>query len=964
MSFELLTERRVAEINSHVKLYRHRETGAQLLSISNADENKCFGITFRTPPVASNGVAHILEHSVLCGSRKYPAKEPFIELAKSSLNTFLNAFTYPDKTCYPIASQNLKDFYNLIDVYLDAVFYPLISAHTFQQEGWHYELDRPDEPLTFKGVVFNEMKGAYSSPDDQLGRKSQQVLFPDTPYGLDSGGDPAVIPDLTYDTFKAFHAAYYHPSNSYIYFYGDDPEEERLRYLETWLADFKRAEVQSQLPLQAAFSQPISLSVPYDSGDNADAKAHLTVNWLLPEGADIETNLSLSLLSHILLATPASPLKKALIDSGLGEDVVGGYEDHLRQTTFTAGLKGIRRDQTAQVETLIFDTLTRLAKDGLDPATIAASLNTVEFRLRELNTGSFPRGLALMLEALTSWLYDHDPIAPLAFEAPLNAVKAKASNSRYFESLIEKYLLNNPHRGTVTLQPDPEAGKRRDAIEQTRLAQVKASLSDSERQVIIDTTRELKRRQETPDSPEALATIPSLALSDIDRESKASPIERAQAAEVPVFYHDLFTNGIVYLDLGFDLHQLPQDLLPYAGVFGRLLLEMGTAREDFVALTQRIGRSTGGIRPTSLTTTIRGTDRSAAWLFLRGKAVASAAPALFDILKDILLTARLDERERFKQIVLEEKANLEAGLIRGGHQVVNRRLRARFNEANWLSEQMDGIAQLFFLRSLADSIEHAWPVVQQKLEVVRTALINRAGMLANVTLDAQNWATFKPQLDEFVAALPVRGHDTIVWTRDVWTRPEGLTIPAQVNYVGKGADLFRLGYQLHGSVQVINNYLSTTWLWDKVRVQGGAYGGFCSFDIHSGVYTFLSYRDPNLLTTLDNYDAAAKFLRNLDLSDAERTKAIIGTIGELDAYQLPDAKGWTSMVRELIGYTQAKRQQFRDEVLATTVHDFKAFAEVLSNVARYGDVVVLGSNDAIEQANAQRDNWLDVKKIL
>ncbi|MFN8597053.1 MAG: insulinase family protein, partial [Anaerolineae bacterium] len=392
MSFELLRERRVDEINSNVKLYRHRETGAQLLSISNADENKCFGITFRTPPAKSNGIAHILEHSVLCGSRKYPAKEPFIELAKSSLNTFLNAFTYPDKTCYPIASQNLKDFYNLIDVYLDAVFYPLISEHTFQQEGWHYELDRPDDPLTFKGVVFNEMKGAYSSPDDQLNRKSQQVLFPDTPYGLDSGGDPAVIPDLTYETFKAFHAAYYHPSNSYIYFYGDDPEEERLRYMETWLAEFKRAEVQSQLPLQASFTQPISLTVPYDSGDNTDAKAHLTVNWLLPEGTDIEVNLSLSLLSHILLATPASPLKKALIDSGLGEDVVGGFEDHLRQTTFSAGLKGIQHDRTPQVEALILDTLTRLAKDGLDSATIAASLNTIEFRLRELNTGSFPRG--------------------------------------------------------------------------------------------------------------------------------------------------------------------------------------------------------------------------------------------------------------------------------------------------------------------------------------------------------------------------------------------------------------------------------------------------------------------------------------------------------------------------------------------------------------------------------------------
>ena len=429
MSFTLQKEQHISEINATAKLLVHDKTGARLMSVTNADENKVFGITFRTPPKTSNGVAHIMEHSVLCGSRKYPVKEPFIELAKGSLNTFLNAFTYPDKTCYPIASQNLQDFYNLIDVYLDAVFYPLIPEHTLQQEGWHYEIEDPDAPLSYRGVVFNEMKGNYSSPDDLLGDKSRSSLFPDQTYGLDAGGDPSVIPDLAYAEFKEFHDNYYHPSNSYIWFYGDDPEEERLRILDAWLNEFDRKEVDSTIPLQPRFERPIRKTIPYDSGDSGDAKAYATVNWMLGEHEDIQTRMSLDILSHILLATPASPLKKALLDSGLGENVTGGHEDHLRQTTFSAGLKGVQRENLDKVEKLILDTLAELAKNGIDSDTVAASLNTIEFHLREQNTGRFPRGLFLMLATLSVWLYDGDPIAALAFEAPLNAIKSEGDFS-------------------------------------------------------------------------------------------------------------------------------------------------------------------------------------------------------------------------------------------------------------------------------------------------------------------------------------------------------------------------------------------------------------------------------------------------------------------------------------------------------------------------------------------------------
>ncbi len=964
MPFSLIQTSEIPEIKTTAKLYVHDQTGARILSLTNSDENKCFGIGFRTPPSSSNGVAHIMEHSVLCGSRKYPVKEPFVEILKGSLQTFVNAFTFPDKTVYPCASQNLKDFYNLIDIYLDAVFYPLLPEHTLQQEGWHYEIEKTDSPLTYKGVVFNEMKGAYSSPDDLLADRSRNSLFPGHTYGLDSGGDPLSIPDLTYEEFKSFHDTYYHPSNAYIYFYGDDPEEERLRLLETWLKDFDRKIVDSQVPLQPTFASPQKMVFPYDSGDSDEAKAYLTINWLLPEATDVQASLELTLLAHILLATPASPLKRKLIESGLGEDVTGGLEEQMRQIMFSAGLKGIQPENLDKVETLIEETIDELARNGIDPQTIAASLNTLEFHLREQNSGFFPRGLSIMLGAYTTWLYDGNPLDALAFEDRLKVLKENIANGRFFETLIEKYLINNPHRSTVMLMPDPEEGKRREAIEVERLAKIKAGMTPDQIKRVIEEAKSLKEIQDTPDSAEALATIPSLSLADIDRNIRILPGDNRSIEETPVLYHDLFTNGIVYLDLGFDLHALPQELLPYAGLMGRLLLEMGTQKEDFIKLTQRIGRDTGGIRSSNLNSAIRGTDRFAAWFFLRSKAIVTQAPAMLEILKDILLSAKLDQPDRFKQIVLERKAGIEAGLLPGGSGVVGQRLKSRFNDADWVSEQLSGITHLLFLRNLVETIEKDWASVLEKLESMRSLLINRSSMIINVTLDSTNFLSFEPQLTAFLNSLPRQVASDAAWISGKNIKNEGLTIPAQVNYVGKGANLYKLGYKLHGSVQVINNFLHNTWLWEKIRVQGGAYGGNCGFDIHSGVFTFVSYRDPNLLTSLDIYDATAKYLKNLELSESELTKSIIGTIGDLDTYMFPDVKGWTSLSRTLLGYTNPQRQQMRDEILGTSVEDFRKFGLILEKLAIQGEIVVLGSADAIEKANKERPDFLDVKKVL
>ncbi|KAI3906119.1 hypothetical protein MKW92_023746 [Papaver armeniacum] len=516
LGFEVVSEQEIDECKSKAVLYKHKKTGAEIMSVANDDENKVFGIVFRTPPKDSTGIPHILEHSVLCGSRKYPLKEPFVELLKGSLHTFLNAFTYPDRTCYPVASTNSKDFYNLVDVYLDAVFFPkcVEDFQTFQQEGWHYELNDPSEDISFKGVVFNEMKGVYSQPDNIMGRASQQAMFPDTTYGVDSGGDPQVIPKLTYEEFKDFHRKFYHPSNARIWFYGDDDPTERLRILSVKFS-FNESKVQ----LQSLFSKPVRIVEKYPASEGSDLKKkHMVcLNWLLSEKPlDLETELTLGFLDHLLLGTPGAPLRRILLESGLGEAIVGGgIEDELLQPQFSIGLKGVSDDDIQKVEELVMSTLKKLAEEGFDPEA-------------ENNTGSFPRGLSLMLRSIGKWIYDMDPFEPLKYEKPLTALKARIAEEgpkAVFCPLIEKFIINNPHLVTVEMQPDAKKASLDEAAEKEILDKVKAGMTEEDLAELARATQELRLKQETPDPPEALKSVPSLSLKDIPRQPMHIPIE-------------------------------------------------------------------------------------------------------------------------------------------------------------------------------------------------------------------------------------------------------------------------------------------------------------------------------------------------------------------------------------------------------------------------------------------------------
>ena len=966
--FELVRDQPIAELGTEARLYRHMKTGAELLSLESDDENKCFGITFVTPPSDSTGVAHILEHCVLCGSRKYPLKDPFVELIKGSLNTFLNALTYPDRTCYPIASVNTRDFYNLVDVYLDTVFYPRLARETFEQQGWHYELNDPADPLIYKGVVFNEMKGAYSSPSSLIYKYAQASLFPDQLYRMSSGGDPKDIPDLTYEQFVAFHRAYYHPSNARIFFSGDDAPEERLRLLDDYLSEFEPLPPAPPVPLQARFSQPTSVTHEYAvsaDGDN-ERKAQVCVNWLLTEMDSPETALSLAILRHILMGTPASPLRKALTDSGLGEDVAGpGLAALLRQSYFSFGLRGTREADAPAVEALMLDTLRRLADEGIDPAALEAALNTIEFDKREMNSGGTPRGLTQMFSALTTWTYGGDPWWPLAYAAPLEAIKNQVQAGPYFEGMIRSLFVDNPHRTTLTLRPDPGLTQAMEAAEKARLEAARAAFGPGETEEVAARTRALKERQETPDPPEVLATLPMLGRADLPLKNTPIPIGVETADGARIVTHDLNTSGIAYLDVGLDLHRLTPDLLPYATLFGRAILQLGTEREDYVCLTQRIGRVTGGIRPDLFTGDARGGGEAAAWLFLRGKVLAPRTGEMLDILRDVLTTARWDDRDRFRQIAVEEKARMESSLASADAGYVMIRLHAPLSEAGWAEERLRGLEFLFFLRDLVGKIDADWPTVREALERVKQALVSRDAMLCNVTLDGDNWAQAGPRVRDFLASLPSAPAAPASWD---WQTAAGggeaWTVPSQVNSVGKAANLYALGLAENGSTSVITRFISTSWLWQQVRVQGGAYGGTCIFDPTTGVLSYLSWRDPNVDATFGVYDGAGAFLRAAALDDKELTRSIIGTIGRLDTYRLPDARGYVSLLRHLTGETDAWRQGWRDQVLATTEQDFRAFADVLDAMREPGRRVVLGSAEAISAAAARQPGSLQVRAAL
>eukprot|EP00466_Bigelowiella_natans_P016747 jgi/Bigna1/54816/estExt_Genewise1Plus.C_440058 len=977
----------VTEYGARATLFRHKKTGAEVLSVEKDDENKVFGIVFRTPPTDSTGIPHILEHSVLCGSRKYTVKEPFTELMKSSLNTFLNAFTYPDRTCYPVASQNLKDFYNLVNVYLDAVFFPraVTDPQVMAQEGWHYELDKEDDPLTRKGVVFNEMKGVYSQPDNIMGKVEMEALFPDNTYGVDSGGDPQVIPSLTFEQFKSFHQANYHPSNARVYFYGDDPVKERLDLLDSYLSEFEENKVDTTVGWQPLLKEPRKISGKFPS-NSEEGKYMASVNWVVHDSPlKSEDKLAISILSHLLMGTSASVLRKALTDSGLGEQVLGGgFDDTLQQTVFNVGLKGLKGDEDAEkVENLVIDILSKLKDEGFPEKAVAASINTIEFRLREFNTGGFPKGLMLMLGALEEWIYGGDPLNGMRFEKDLASLKQRLKDGEpVFQNIIKSMLIDNTHRVTVSMAPDTQLEAKDQEEERKELDGIKSSMSADDVKKIVEETKLLKEAQAAEDPPEAVATMPTLSLSDLDKKQRDIPIKVEDHKEgTKLVTHALSTSGIMYLDMALNLQALPMEDLPLIPLFERLLTEAGTQGKDAVALSQYIGTHTGGLGVSHFISqkangaAVGDPSSVLGYLTLRAKCVPEKVDTMLDIAEEVLTTAKLDNRQRAIEILKETKAGLEAAIVGSGHRYAAGRLSSRFTVADHIGEKMGGLDYLATVKEMLEQAENddTWPALQKRLEGIRSALLCTKGdkrMIINLTADQELLDSSRSQIDKFVDrmhgnsigdASATKLHDWAEEAKMEAAENEGFPVPTQVNYVGFGGQLFKSGEEMSGSAQVISKFLSTGFLWDQVRVIGGAYGGFCGIDPVSGLFRFLSYRDPNLQGTVDNYKAAADFLANIELTQEELEKAVIGTIGDIDSPTSPDQKGFTSLTRWLVGREHADLQRRRDQILGTTVNDFKEFGKRLQQLNTEAKAVVIGSGQAFEEA---KDINFNLKNVL
>jgi len=992
-AFDLVRVETVDEYTLKCATYRHRKSGAEIISAAADDDNKVFGIVFRTPVTDSTGVPHILEHSVLCGSDKYTSKEPFAELLKGSLQTFLNAFTYPDRTCYPVASQNTKDFYNLVNVYLDAVLNPRAKRDptVLEQEGWHYELDDAAAPLTYKGVVFNEMKGVYSSPESRMYRAAQQATFPDNTYSVDSGGDPAVIPSLSFEQFKGYHDAYYHPANSRIFFYGDDDLTYRLQLLDEYLSAFDAPDTPpaSAIVTQKLYTKPMKVVEPFPASaeEGSDAQHMVTVNWLLNEEPLPEVEeLALNILDHLLMGTTTAPLYKAMLDSGLGAAIMGGgLSDELKQATFSVGLKGVAKDDVPKVEVLALETLRATAESGFDADAIEASLNTVEFTMREMNTGGFPKGLAFMLSIMPRWIYREggasvsSPADALRFEAPLAELKERlAKGEKVFEGLLTKLLLDNGHRMAVELAPDKTLGDKLAAAEEAELASAKAAMSEEQLAGVIAATAALKAAQLKEDSPEDLATIPRVGLPDLEREVRTIPTDVFPlAGGATLLEHPLPTAGVVYADVLLDLSPLALHELPLTNLFQRLLLETGTSTVPAVTLQRRIGARTGGIAASIFSQQRVAADGAVSdpydivhYLAVRAKATTDKAPQMLELVADVLAHAQLDSQAKVVEILKETKSNLESSFLSSGNAYAGLRLSSRTSLLGYISEATSGVSYYHSLKDLLATAQNDWPSLLGRLVAMREAVLSQKGLVINLTADPAVLAAARTHVDSFVASLPAEPtlqQPATAWRDAVELNPtvdEAYAITTQVNYVAAGTRLFEPSSVVNmGAYGVVARYLSRGYLWDNVRVVGGAYGGGCSLNPTSGAFAYSSYRDPNLQDTLDIYSDTPKLLSELELTDEALEQAIVGAVGDLDGPLTPDQKGLRALTWHLCGQTTANRQLYRDQMLSTSRADFHNFGDVLA--ASKLKVAVFGSAEAIEKANNKRaaDEQMDVTKL-
>lgn len=964
--YEILDEHRVEDVQSDGFILRHKKSGARIAILSNNDDNKVFYIGFRTPPEDETGVPHIIEHTTLCGSKKFPVKDPFIELAKGSLNTFLNAMTYPDKTVYPIASCNDQDFKNLMDVYLDAVFNPNITKYEeiFKQEGWHYELTGKDDELKINGVVYNEMKGAYSSPDEVLSSQIYRSLFPDNTYSKDSGGNPEYIPKLTYEAYLDFYHKYYHPSNSYIYLYGDMDVVERLEWLDKeYLSLYDYKKVNSEINKQPAFDKIKNVEAQYSitMDDSQENKTYLSYNRVVGDTLDEMLYQAFDVLDYALVSSPGAPVKQALIDAGIGDDVYGSYDAGILQPVFSFVAKNANASQADEFESIIENTLKEVVKTGINKEALLAGINSSEFKFREADFGQFPKGLLFGLNCLDSWLFDDmKPFIHLECLGTFAKLR-KAVDTDYFEKLIQEYLLDNTHGSSVTVKPKRGLGNEREEALAKELSDYKASLSDEEIKKLIEDTEHLKKYQEEPSSDEDLRKLPMLTRADMKKNAMPFSNIEDELLDVKVVRHDIESNGIDYISFLFDAGDFAQSELGYLGFFTNALGLVSTEKYSYTDLANATNIYTGGISTgTASHPDIKDRNNFVFKLEVKLKVLEKNLDKALELMEQMLLSSDFTDTKRLGELVAQIKARLQANLSSSGHLVAAMRSMSSFSRYALYQDELKGVAFYRSICRIEKELSESPKSVSDKLAAIAKKLFARNRMLISFTGNNEAYGNAKPSLEKVIAGfdkMSAIGNQAEVHFN---TAKEAFIDASQIQYVAKTGDFICEGYEYTGALRLLRIILSYDYLWINVRVKGGAYGCMNTF-LRSGESYFVSYRDPNLSDTLDVYDRIPEYIKSFSPDERDMTKYIIGTFSALDTPMNPEAKGSRSLSAYLEGITYEQIQKERNEILNAQPKDIRRLADLVEAVLKKDSICVIGNENMIKESAGLFEN---VEKLI
>ena len=964
--YEILDEHRVEDVQSDGFILRHKKSGARIAILSNNDDNKVFYIGFRTPPEDETGVPHIIEHTTLCGSKKFPVKDPFIELAKGSLNTFLNAMTYPDKTVYPVASCNDQDFKNLMDVYLDAVFNPNITKYEeiFKQEGWHYELTGKDDELKINGVVYNEMKGAYSSPDEVLSSQIYRSLFPDNTYSKDSGGNPEYIPKLTYEAYLDFYHKYYHPSNSYIYLYGDMDVVERLEWLDKeYLSLYDYKKVNSEINKQPAFDEIKNVEAQYSitMDDSQENKTYLSYNRVVGDTLDEMLYQAFDVLDYALVSSPGAPVKQALIDAGIGDDVYGSYDAGILQPVFSFVAKNANPSQADEFESIIENTLKEVVKTGINKEALLAGINSSEFKFREADFGQFPKGLLFGLNCLDSWLFDDmKPFIHLECLGTFAKLR-KAVDTDYFEKLIQEYLLDNTHGSSVTVKPKRGLGNEREEVLAKELSDYKASLSDEEIKKLIEDTEHLKKYQEEPSSDEDLRKLPMLTRADMKKNAMPFSNIEDELLDVKVVRHDIESNGIDYISFLFDAGDFAQSELGYLGFFTNALGLVSTEKYSYTDLANATNIYTGGISTgTASHPDIKDRNNFVFKFEVKLKVLEKNLDKALELMEQMLLSSDFTDTKRLGELVAQIKARLQANLSSSGHLVAAMRSMSSFSRYALYQDELKGIAFYRSICHIEKELSESPKSVSDKLAAIAKKLFARNRMLISFTGNNEAYGNAKPSLEKVIAGfdkMSAVGNQAEVHFN---TAKEAFIDASQIQYVAKTGDFICEGYEYTGALRLLRIILSYDYLWINVRVKGGAYGCMNTF-LRSGESYFVSYRDPNLSDTLDVYDRIPEYIKSFSPDERDMTKYIIGTFSALDTPMNPEAKGSRSLSAYLEGITYEQIQKERNEILNAQPEDIRRLADLVEAVLKKDSICVIGNENMIKESAGLFEN---VEKLI